>query len=92
MLIALVYFEWRTLLKCFGSCKDKICGKGAQRQIGFVDDHNGGDHKLSDGSEGEDYNDDLDQDFAKNLARLDKKHNDSYGEPHVGFDEYASNR
>jgi len=31
MFLALMYFEWRTIFKCIGRCKDKICGKSSQR-------------------------------------------------------------
>jgi len=38
MFIALMYFEWRTIFKCINRCKDRLCGKSSQRQIGFVDE------------------------------------------------------
>lgn len=44
MFIALLYFEWRTIFKCFLRCKDKMCGRGSQRQIGFVSDSKDGKH------------------------------------------------
>ena len=97
MLFAFLYFEWRTLLRCMKSCQEKGCGK-KQSQIGFI--HEGefeaGKNKFSEGSQHDSGNDELDDQVINGLDRLNvnKKKNvdNSYGEPQVGFDEYASNR
>jgi len=69
MLIALLYFEWRTLFRCFGRCKDKICGKSASRTVGVFDDPNNDANKLSE-SENDGSVDELDMHFNYNLERL----------------------
>lgn len=55
MFIALMYFEWRSIFKCINRCKDRMCGKSSQRQIGFVEEPHkvDSDKEHSEGSEQE---------------------------------------
>jgi hypothetical protein len=72
MLIALLYFEWRTIFKCMQRCQEKSCGKGQPRQIGFIDDRADGVavRQNSEGSVNESEGDGLDEQINYNLDRL----------------------
>ncbi len=84
MLIAFLYFEWRTLFKCIQRCQEKGCGKSQARQIGFVDDRSDGAvRQNSEENQNESQQDVLDEQINYNLDRLTQKNkkNDDYGEP-----------
>ena len=94
MFIAFLYFEWRAVFSCVRKCKEKICGRTAQRQIGFVDgdDPNVESDKLSEGDsaehDGEGSQDEgLDEQINQNLEKLNKtkSHNSVDNTPNVGF-------